>query len=211
MRIFLIVLLLLGLACMGPSEVNTTQDEDRLDRIASVYNLRKTKTAIILLEDYVADYPKDDLAWTILGHAYNDLDQADEAKAAYETALKLNPKRAEATTGLGIWHRKRREYDLAMAAYQNSVKLDPTFAQAYSSMAIIALKQLKDAEAVVYAEKGYALEPTDPVIVANLAIAYHYNGEFEKRDQKLQEARSIGYSSMDALEKIVSGETTIRD
>ena len=164
-----------------------------------------------LLEGYVKDYPKDDLAWTILGHAYNDADQADKAKEAYEKALALNPKRFEATTGLGVWHRKRGEYDLAMAAYQQSVKADPSFAQAYSSMAVIAIKQLNDGQAVVYAEKAYALDATDPAIVSNLAIAYHYNGDVEKRDKMLKLAESMGYRKMDNLHKIVSGELTVRD
>lgn len=191
----------------GPAE----KDVRRLDRIAVVYQSGETERAAEQLEEYTRDFPRDDLAWTILGNAYEDLDRNEEAGNAYDRALEINPKRFEAITGRGILHRKRGEYDAAMQAYERAVELDPTYAQAYSSMTTIALKQNDDAKALEYAKKGYELDSTDPVIAANLAVAYHFNDDFEHRDEMKQRAADLGYRNLESLEGIFSGELTIRD
>jgi hypothetical protein len=54
-------------------------------------------------------------------------------------------------------------------------------------------------------------EGRNPAIVANLAVAYHYNGLFDLRDQMTEEARRLGYNKMDVLQMLYDGEMTIRD
>lgn len=183
----------------------------RLETIATTFEKGETKKAADDLNDFLKDYPQNDLAWTILGHAYADLDKLDEAKNSYNKALEINPKRIEAITGLGILHRKLGEYDKALAAYQKSVEIDPNYAQAYSSMTIISLKKLDDKKALEYALKGYELDKTDPTIASNLAVAHHYNNKFEERDRMTKIAEKLGYKNLDALHKIYSGELTLRD
>jgi Tfp pilus assembly protein PilF len=78
-------------------------------------------------------------------------------------------------------------------------------------MTVISLKQGKDAKALEYAKKGYDLDKTDPAAIANLAVAYHYNGMAELRDEMTEEAKSLGYKNVDSLHKIYSGELTVRD
>ena len=167
--------------------------------------------AVIKLKQQLEITPRDDIAWTMLGHAYEDLDHDREAEAAYRKALEINPRRFDAITGMGILSRKKGEYDEAMAYYEKALNIDPSYAQAYSSMTVIALKQRKDAKALEYAKKGYDLEKTDPVIVANLAVAYHYNGMLELRDEMTEEAKKLGYKKSDALQKIYTGEMTLRE
>jgi predicted Zn-dependent protease len=78
-----------------------------------VYEGGDAQGAIPQLTGYLEQYPRDDLALTILGHAHEDLDQDDKARAAYDHALAINPRRVEAINGLGILHRKRGEDDAA--------------------------------------------------------------------------------------------------
>jgi Flp pilus assembly protein TadD len=78
-------------------------------------------------------------------------------------------------------------------------------------MTVIALKQGNDAKALEYARKGYDLDNSDPVIVANLGVAYHYNGMFELRDKMTKEAEKLGYKKGDGLRKLYAGEATVRD
>jgi len=183
----------------------------QLDRIAEVYDRGDTKTAIRQLDAYLKKYPRDDLAWTILGNAHEDEDNDEKAQSAYDKALDINPKRFEAITGLGVLHRKRGDYDAAMQAYQRALQIDPNYAQAYSSMTVIALKRQQDAQALEYASKGYELDNTDAVIAANLAVAYHYNGDFANRDKLTEIAENLGYARVDTLQQIYDGEISIRD
>lgn len=183
------------------------KDLDALDE------LRRTdpKTAVTKLKQHLESKPRDDMAWTILGHAYEDLDQDDEAETAYKKALEINPRRFDALTGMGILSRKKGNYDQALDYYEQALAIDPKYAQAYSSMTVIALKKNDDKKALEYAKKGYDLDKEDPVIVANLAVAYHYNGMVELRDKMTREARKLGYKNINTLEKIYSGEMTVRD
>ena len=206
-RYLAILIVLAWLAGCGDS----TSNKSRLDRIAAQYQRGNTAAAIKDLNDYLGTYPADDLAWTILGNAYKDHEQLDEAEAAYEKALEINPRRFEALTGKGILHRKRGEYAQAMSAYESALAIDSNYAQAYSSMTVIALKTHEDNRALEYAKRGYELDETDPVIAANLAVAYHYNDDVENRDRLTRRAEELGYPKIDILQRIYSGEMTVRD
>jgi Tfp pilus assembly protein PilF len=181
--------------------------------VRALDQLRRTDpaAAVARLERHLDARPRDALAWTILGHAHEDLDQDDRALSAYQRALSLDPDLVQALTGMGILHRKRREYDEALRFYERAVALDPTYAEAYSSMAVVALKLEDDARALEYATKARALSPGDPVIAANLAVTYHYNGRHAARDSMARVAERLGYRNVDAMREIFSGERTVRD
>ncbi len=208
-HMLLLAVLLFLLGCGDTSPVDRSSSE--LDAISKIYKQGDPKSAIEKLDGYLKSKPNDDLAWTILGNAYQDLDQQEKAEAAYKRALEINSNGFQAITSMGILRRKQGKYDEALAYYEKALAINPKYAQAYSSMTVIALKQEKDAKALEYAKKAYDLDKTDPVIVANLAVAYHYNGMAELRDKTTKEARRLGYTKIDRLEKIYSGELTIRD
>jgi len=116
-----------------------------------------------------------------------------------------------AITGQGRLYRLREQYDKAMATYQQALAIDPSYAQTYSRMTVVALKLGLLDEAIALGEQGYALDKNDPVIAANLAIAYHYAGNTQKRDELTQAAQQLGYKGMDRLKQIYAGELGVRD
>jgi tetratricopeptide (TPR) repeat protein len=190
--------------------VEASGNASRLNAIAKVYQGGDAQGAITQLTPYLEQYPRDDLAWTILGNAYEDVDQDDKARAAYDRALAINPRRHEAVGGLGVLHRKRGDDEAAMQAYRRAVAIEPRYAQAYSSMTVVALRLHRDAQALDYATKGYALDKTDPAIAANLAVAYHYNGDTANRDRFTQIAVKLGYRNAARLKQIYDGTLTVR-
>ena len=163
------------------------------------------------LEEYLESKPRDDLAWTILGHVYGDLDEDDEAATAYERALVINPRRVEALTAVGVLRSRERRYDEALVLYDSALAIDPQYAQAYSSIAVVALKRGDDVTALNYGRKAFALDSTDAVIAANLALAYHYNDMLPMRDHMTRVAERLGYANVDALNRFYRGEATVRD
>lgn len=189
------------------------KDAQKLDRITEIYNSGNVAKAIPPLKSYLSVHADDDLGWTLLGQAYKDVGQNAEAKKAYSEALKQNPKRVEALTGLGMLARIAKNYGEAMNRYEQAIKIDPKFGQAYSSMVTIALKRGDFKKAVSIGEKGFQLDSKDPTIAANLAMAYHYNKQIEARDKMTKTAAKLGYSraDMDVLAKVYSGELTVMD
>jgi len=209
-RICLLLLIFASIGCGGLLS-EPKQNLDQLNDIALKIKAGENEKAVTDLEAYLETYPEDSLAWTILGNVHSKTGRLDDAQTAYEKAISLDPKQSDAVNGLGVLHRKRGNYDAAMEAYQKAIAINPKNAQAYSSMTTIAFKKHEDAKALEYARKGYDLDQTDPVIAANLAIAYHYNKDIENRDKFTAIAKELGYSRMEDIEKIYSGEMTIYD
>lgn len=182
-----------------------------LNQVAQIYLNGNVDTALIEINKYLDKYPKDDLAWTIKGNMLEDKDLDKEAKDAYEKALSLNPENFQATNALGVIYRKEGDYDKAIEFYRKALELKPGYAQAYSSMAVIELKRNNDKKALEYAKRGYENDKEDPVLAANLAVMYHYNGMIEERDTYTEIADKLGYRNMEALYQIYSGELTVKD
>ena len=182
-----------------------------LTSIARIYEQGDPGKAAEKLQSYLKTYPQDDLAWTILGNARENLDQDQEAEAAYSKALEINSRQFQAITGMGILSRKKRDYDRALGYYKQAIAIDPKYAQAYASMVVISLKQKNYPEALTYAQQAYDLDRKDPGVVANLATACHFNGMTARRDQLTQDAERLGYKNGDKLRQIYSGEMTLED
>ena len=198
------------LAVMGHA---TAKDVQKLNAIVDIYNSGDVAKAIPQFKSYLSAHADDDVGWTLLGQAHKDVGQNAEAKKAYTEALKQNPKRLEALTGLGMLARIAKNYDEAMSRYEQAIKIDPKFGGAYSSMVTIALKRGDFKKAVTLGEKGFQLNGKDPTIAANLAMAYHYAKQIEARDKMTKTAAKLGYSKadLDVLAKLYSGELTIMD
>lgn len=187
-------------------------DENRaeLNTLAVIYNGGEYARATVELKKYVAKYPKDSLAWTILGHAFEELDQDTNAEEAYESALIADPRAYQAITGLGILARKQGELEKAEGYYNQALGIHPSYAEAYSSLVMIAIKRGDFEGAVAYGEKGYALAPNNGVITANLAVAHHYAGDLNRRDEMTEVARLLNYRNMEKLRLIYKGDLDVR-
>ncbi len=209
-RLLALACLLLLAACSS-KDGRSEGSKRRLEELARMYQSGKLEEAAIRLQEFVKAEPKDEVGWVLLGHVLLDQGKLQEAGAAYAKALQLDPRSVQALTGQGMLARRLGEYDKAMGFYEQAVAIDPSHAHAYSSMTTIALKKGQFDKAVTHAEKGYALDKTDPTIAANLAIAYHYAGNIEKRDALAKVAEQLGYKGMDKVRSIFSGELDVRD
>ena len=169
-----------------------------------------TQNIIDKREEHLKSHPDDYQAWADLGNARRDADDLEGAQAAYDRALEIDPEGFEAWTGLGVLHRTRGNRERAMECYEKALEINPNYADAYSSLAVLALQAGQDAKGLEHAERAYNLDQRSPVIAANLAVAYHYNGMYGQRDFMTEKARSLGYANPDALQKIYDGTISIR-
>ncbi len=204
--------LLLSVLLIAGCKDDWSTERGSVEQIEAMDSLRQSDPArsVTVLKQHLEKKPRDDMAWTLLGHAHEDLAQEDEAEAAYKKALEIDPRRFQALTGLGILSRKRGKNDEAMKYYEQAIAINPEWGNAYSSMTVICLMEGQDAKALEYAKKGYDLDSSEPAAIANLAVAYHYNGNIELRDKMTEEAKNRGYKNVDTLQKIYSGELSVR-
>ena len=195
---------------LGCSQSTSKSNMSQLNAIAGAIKQTGPSPAIVAqLKTYLENYPQDDLAWTTLGNCHMNLEDLPAAANAFETALKINPRLVKAITGQGILLRQQGQYDQSLAMYQRALEIDPNYAQAYASMVAIAILRKNYPKAVQYGEQSYRLDSTDPVIAANLTIAYHYLGDVANRDKFKQVAAQLNYKSMDSLQQIIDGDVEI--
>jgi tetratricopeptide (TPR) repeat protein len=123
--------------------------------------------------------------WVNLGWVYRNFTppKAAESAAAYETALKLNPRNPQAALGLGWAMLVGEKYDGAIAAFNRSIDLDKANAlQAYNGMGWSHYFKKDMAAAKAALEKAQAAGRGDPKLAAAIK-------EFELRGEQEIERR----------------------
>ena len=203
--IFLAIAILL-FSCS--TEVRNNLIIKQIDKLFQEERYREAKMSV---DSFINLNPNHEMAWTLKGHIEESLDNDSVASVAYEKALAIDPHMEQALTGLGILFRKKGEYDKAAGYYAKAIEENPNYAQAYSSLVAIELKRKNFENAVKLGEKGYQLDNQDPVIAANLSIAYHYYGDTINRDSYYKIAENLKYRNLDVLKMIFNGEATIFD
>ena len=71
-----------------------------------------------------------------LGFAYYELEQWDEAKRAFEEALRLNPRYALSMYNLGLVFYKKGFLEEAIDCYKKAIDLDPAFPESFYNLGI---------------------------------------------------------------------------
>lgn len=132
---------------------------------------------------------------TILGNALNELDRLDDARAAHERALELNPKNHKAWVNLGIVHRLSGEFDEAERCYQEAVKLQPDYAELHASLGALYIHRDESDKAISHLEKSIELDEQLAVAHANLSLAYAMVGRFTDAEAQLKRAVVLGYEN----------------
>lgn len=186
-------------------------DDARLSQIGETYQQGDYTTAVSQLTEYVEDNPDNEQAWTLLGESYAKLMQPAKAQAAYESALKANPRYLFALTGLGNVYSQQGKLEEAMKTYEQAIEVDPSDAHTYTGMAVVALQMGDNEKALPLAIKGYELAPTEPVMAENLALAYHYNGDIPNRDKYAKIVAELDGVESEYLEAIFSGKLSLRE
>ncbi|MFZ1025150.1 MAG: tetratricopeptide repeat protein [Limnoraphis robusta] len=102
-------------------------------------------------------------AYNNLGNLLKDTGHLQEAKAAYETALQIDPNFVQGHYNLGMTFRAMGEYPQAIAAYQKAILLDPNYAEAYQNLGVALLSAGKVLSGLEALKTAIALhEKSDP-------------------------------------------------
>ncbi len=159
---------------------------------------------------YVAEHPKSSKGWVVLGWAYLMTDDLPSAESCIDKSLAINPNWDNAYVAKGVLYRKRGDLDAASSSYQKAIELVPENPEAFASLLVIELMRGNDQKAVDYGEQAWALRKDYPTIPANLSVAYHYVGDYEKREEFYKHAERLGYRKLTVLRDIYEGRRSLR-
>jgi len=115
-----------------------------------------------------------------LGLDYLDQGQFDEAIAAFEAAIRLDPDDALAHYNLGRIYYLQDQMEQAAAAFEEAIQIDPEMAEAHTNLGAVYRAQGKTEEAIAACETAIQLDPNDDMAHYNLALAYY---DLEQLDQ----------------------------
>ncbi|MDO6491740.1 MULTISPECIES: tetratricopeptide repeat protein [unclassified Cellulophaga] len=208
---FLMLVLLLTLISCGNSEKSDLSKRLDISDASEKYLSGNSEVASQLMETYVLSEKENEYAWALLGNTYIDLEEDAKAKNAFENAVRVDPKMEEAITGLGIVARIEGDYEKAADLYEKAIAINPKYAEAYSSLVVIYLKQKEFEKATEVGVKSYELDKGNPVIAANLCVAFHYAGDSISREKYFNEAKINGYPNLIGIRNIIDGELTVFD
>lgn len=97
----------------------------------------RLQEAEILLLEITADQPELAGPWINLGQVYVALDQQEEARHAFEQAIKANPYNCTAYNELGVLSRRYGDFAGAEEQYRTCIELVPEFKDAYLNLGIL--------------------------------------------------------------------------
>ncbi len=98
--------------------------------------------------------------------------QFDEALAAYDKAISLDPNYSKAYYGKGLTFDKQRKYAEAVEVFRKAVEIDPSYDRAYSALGS-TYKAMKNFDESVNAyQKAIEIDQTGYSAMYNLALVY---------------------------------------
>jgi Flp pilus assembly protein TadD len=109
-----------------------------------------------------------------------DLGQFDDARAAAEGALKLNPNYAKAHTNLGVILERQNQTEASIASYRRAIEADPHDASGHANLAVALHNKGDLDEALAASRRAVALAPHHPLLHTNLAGVLHNKGEIDE-------------------------------
>lgn len=115
------------------------------------------------------------------GMAHFHAKRYDEAKAAFERALMLEPKCAEAWNGIGRVNYHVGTPEASLAAYERAIAIDPHFDHAYYGIGILLSAKLgKYEEAIVAFQRGLAANPNETYLANAIHSTHARMGHFDE-------------------------------
>lgn len=112
------------------------------------------------LKAQARENPNDVQPWIQLGHQYFDANRPDEAIAAYEKALAIQPDNANVWTDLGVMYRRNDQPQKAIDAFDRAMNIDPAHEISRFNKGIVLFHDLKDEPGALAAwESLLALNP----------------------------------------------------
>src|SRR5438034_741107 len=123
----------------------------------------------------------------------------EKARAAADTAIRLQPDLPEAHLALGFYYYYcERNYEKALDEFAIAKRSLPNSPDVYMAIASIERRQGKWAESTANFEKAASLSPKDAFILVNLGDNYRANNNFEAADEIFDRAIEAAPGSLNA-------------
>jgi tetratricopeptide (TPR) repeat protein len=149
------------------------------------------------LEALARQNPNDPQIWLALGLLYfGDRQRLEEATQAFNNALNLDSRLAEAYYNRGIIFIIKKEYEKGIRDCTDALKLKPNYVKAYNSRGLAYLSLGYPDRALADVNKALALDDRDQDAYHSRGVVYNELGNFEAANADFGRAYLLGYSGV---------------
>lgn len=160
-----------------------------------------SELSVSQLEAMAKEQPNDVITQTRLGEAYEKQGAADKAAAAFEQALKLNPRLASAATKLAqLYAGPLQKKEKALAYAKKARELTPNDPQVTSILGKIAYQSGNVAWSYSLLQEAARQRENDPSILHNLAWAAYGLGKANEAQDAMQKVLTNNADSSQAAD-----------
>lgn len=96
------------------------------------------------LENFLKQNPEDEKAWAELGHLFFDTNRFEDAIAAYQKSLAIEPDNPAVLTDMGVMYRRSGDPEKAVQAFDQAVSVSPGFETALFNKGVVLMADLND-------------------------------------------------------------------
>jgi len=156
---------------------------DKLERAMDLLNQGKFEDARPILEEIVADNPRDWTALYNLGMCFTELGYPERAIKALEQSVKYKPDHSNSYVALGVAHSKMNDFDSAKRHFAEALRINSKNSFALRNLGGLLGKLGQMEESLRYLEEAYHIDASDPKTVYGLGHVYQHVGNDEKADK----------------------------
>ena len=137
---------------LGPTE--TQEPRARIQMAEKRYD-----AAIQTFSDLSKAHPTNAFYLNMIGIAYLDLGNDDQAKRYFQRATKVDKKYSSAINNLGMVYYHHKDFKRAIREYQRAAAIEPDLAGTHANLGFAYYNTNKSAEAAVEFQKALELDP----------------------------------------------------
>ncbi len=191
---------------------------DKMDRYYSpskeLYDKLKTmknptsEEIVNTIKPFVDKNTKEVYGAYALADSYFEMNKFDEANAVLTKILASYPDFYSGQLLKAATLRELGQYDKSVECANEVLKHNSEDIGAFVTLSKIELKRKNNEKGLEYARQAYNLDNSDPYIISNLSLAYHYNNMIKERDDNFKTFQNLNSKdkyTIDFLNSIYSG------
>jgi tetratricopeptide (TPR) repeat protein len=173
------------------------QEHSLVDGIRLLYQEHNYEKALSVFQEIVKNTPRNAEAWRCLGTASAALGRRDQAIAAYQRAIDINPN-SETYVDLGIQYDAAGRVEEEIEAFKRGIQVNPGNVDAYDYMAHAYNRLGRYDEALKLAKQAIYIRPDDAEALLVLGSSYAGTGLYQPALEAIQRAVKLSPNNANA-------------